>query len=142
MIAKRFFHLVTRHFVVDDPRIDAPIELIVKMSEDKENQGSSPSPNTGVPSTSDYESDMSTYFIIDLMKQKREKIMRLKKDELINEMARKQREKMAQARSSSHGVTDGTGFAGVFGVMNSSKKYDWREQKRARDAAKAKAQEH
>ena len=42
------------------------------------------------------ESEMGTMFILDLMRQKREKIMRLKKDELINEMARKQKERMAQ----------------------------------------------
>ena len=112
------------------------------MAENKENQSSGHADCVPASSKSDYESDMSTYFIIDLMKQKREKIMRLKKDELINEMARKQREKMAQARSSDHGVTDGTGFAGVFGVMNSSKKYDWREQKRARDAEKARQQQN
>lgn len=33
-------------------------------------------------------------FILDLMRQKREKLMRLKKDEMINEAARKQRERM------------------------------------------------
>ena len=47
---------------------------------------------------SDVESDLSTMFILDLMRQKREKLMRLKKDELINEMAKKQREKMQQVR--------------------------------------------
>ncbi len=46
--------------------------------------------------TSDVETELGTMFILDLMRQKREKIMRLKKDELINEMAKKQREKMAQ----------------------------------------------
>jgi len=40
-------------------------------------------------------SEMGTMFILDLLRQRREKLMRLKKDELINEMARKQREKMA-----------------------------------------------
>ncbi len=39
---------------------------------------------------------MGTMFILDLLRQKREKLMRLKKDEMINEAARKQREKMQQ----------------------------------------------
>ena len=39
---------------------------------------------------------MGTMFILDLMRQKREKLMRLKKDEMINEAARKQRERMQQ----------------------------------------------
>ena len=81
----------------------------------------------------DYESDLNTMFILDLMRQKREKIMRLKKDELINEMARKQKERMANPGKSSYGVTDGSGFMGVGRLMNSSKKYDWREQKRLRE---------
>ncbi len=42
------------------------------------------------------ESELGTMFILDLMRQKREKLMRLKKDELINEAAKKQREKMQQ----------------------------------------------
>ncbi len=42
------------------------------------------------------ESEMGTMFILDLLRQKREKLMRLKKDEMINEAARKQREKMQQ----------------------------------------------
>ncbi len=44
------------------------------------------------------ESEMGTMFILDLLRQKREKLMRLKKDEMINEAARKQREKMQQVR--------------------------------------------
>jgi hypothetical protein len=38
--------------------------------------------------------------------------MRLKKDELINEMARKQRERRALEREGNY-VCDGTGFRGV-----------------------------
>ena len=52
----------------------------------------------GPAADSDYASDMGTLFILDLLRQKREKLMRLKKDEMINEMARKQREKMENHR--------------------------------------------
>ena len=40
--------------------------------------------------------DMATMFIMDLMRQKKEKVMRMKKDEMINEMAMKQKAKMNQ----------------------------------------------
>ncbi len=56
------------------------------------------SENTSKPS--DYESDLSTMFILDLLRQKREKLMRLKKDELINEMAKKQKERMQREHHS------------------------------------------
>ncbi len=49
-----------------------------------------------VDERSDIESDMATMFIMDLMRQKKEKVLRMKKDEMINEMARKQREKMME----------------------------------------------
>ncbi len=73
-------------------------------------------------SASDYESDLSTMFILDLLRQKREKLMRLKKDELINEMAMKQKAKMAEAQS--HGgyfVCDGTRFRGVQQIIDGAK---------------------
>ena len=40
--------------------------------------------------------DMATMFIMDLMRQKKEKVMRMKKDEMINEMAMKQKARMNQ----------------------------------------------
>ena len=40
--------------------------------------------------------DMATMFIMDLMRQKREKLMRMKKDEMIMTMAMKQKAQMNQ----------------------------------------------
>ena len=47
----------------------------------------------------DVPADMATMFIMDLMRQKKEKVMRMKKDEMINEMAMKQKAKMNQGES-------------------------------------------
>lgn len=44
----------------------------------------------------DVPADMATMFILDLMRLKKEKVMRMKKDEMINEMAMKQKERMNQ----------------------------------------------
>ena len=46
----------------------------------------------------DVPADMATMFIMDLMRQKKEKVMRMKKDEMINEMAMKQKERMNQGK--------------------------------------------
>ena len=40
--------------------------------------------------------DMATMFIMDLMRQKKEKLMRMKKDEMIMTMAMKQKAQMNQ----------------------------------------------
>jgi len=65
--------------------------------------------------------DMATMFIMDLMRQKKEKVMRMKKDEMINEMAMKQKAKMNQERSASeYRFSDGTGFMGVHNVQKFS----------------------
>merc|ERR1711879_873138 len=58
---------------------------------------------------------------MDLMRQKKEKVMRMKKDEMINEMAMKQKERMNQERSASeYRFSDGTGFAGVHNIQKFS----------------------
>lgn len=69
-------------------------------------------------SLSRIESEMGTMFILDMMKQKREKLMRLKKDELINELAKQQKERMMMARrgqapQARGGPGEGTAFKGV-----------------------------
>eukprot|EP00096_Caligus_rogercresseyi_P005349 TRINITY_DN2063_c0_g1_i1.p1 TRINITY_DN2063_c0_g1~~TRINITY_DN2063_c0_g1_i1.p1 ORF type:complete len:139 (-),score=49.46 TRINITY_DN2063_c0_g1_i1:71-487(-) len=55
-------------------------------------------------------SDMDTFFILDLMKQKREERRRQEKDDLINEMASKMREDREKPRT---GVISYGGFLGV-----------------------------
>jgi hypothetical protein len=53
-------------------------------------------------------------FILEVMRQKRDEAMRLKKDQLINEMARKQREQRERgAGHAGNACNDGTGFMGV-----------------------------
>ena len=65
------------------------------MAEKKTSSGGS---GAGGGGEVDVPADMATMFIMDLMRQKKEKVMRMKKDEMINEMAMKQKERMNQGK--------------------------------------------
>ena len=67
------------------------------MAEKKTSSGGS---GAGGGGEVDVPADMATMFIMDLMRQKKEKVMRMKKDEMINEMALKmKRQKEEQKKS-------------------------------------------
>lgn len=68
-------------------------------------------------------SDMNTLFILDLMKQRKEKQMRKKKDDLINEMAMKKKQQMMEARMGRRVLTRPAfgGFVGVNAILAGSK---------------------
>ena len=63
--------------------------------------------------------DMGTLFILDLMRQKKEKMMRKKKDELINEMAMKKKQQIMDARMGKRTLTRPSfgGFVGVNAIL-------------------------
>ena len=67
--------------------------------------------------------DMGTLFILDLMRQRREKVMRKKKDDLINELAMKKKEQMMEARMGRRVLMRPAygGFAGVNAILAGSK---------------------
>ena len=55
-----------------------------------------------------------TLFILDLMRQRKEKLMRKKKDEMINEMAMKKKQQMIEARQGKRVLTRPS-FGGFIG---------------------------
>lgn len=64
-------------------------------------------------------SDMATLFILDLMRQKKEKVMRKKKDELINEMALQKKKQIEEARRGKRAPRSNFGgFVGVNALLN------------------------
>ena len=77
----------------------------------------------GKEEKSDLEGDMGTLFILDLMRQKREKMMRKKKDDLINEMAMKKKQMMMEAKMGKRVLTRPAfgGFVGVSAILAGSK---------------------
>ncbi len=77
-------------------------------------------PGTETPETIPKVSgDMETMFILDLLRQKREKVLRMKKDEMIHEMAIKKKKQMEDAK---RGIRPETGYSynygGFVGVQN------------------------
>jgi hypothetical protein len=60
--------------------------------------------------------DMETMFILDLLRQKREKVLRMKKDELIHEMALKQKKQMEDAKRGKAPQHSSANFGGFVGV--------------------------
>jgi len=72
---------------------------------------------------SEMEADMSTLFILDLMKQRKEKQMRKKKDDLINDLAMKKKQQMMDARMGKRVMTRPAfgGFVGVNAILAGSK---------------------
>ncbi|CAB4055805.1 unnamed protein product [Lepeophtheirus salmonis] len=62
-------------------------------------------------------SDMDTFFILDLVKQKKEEARRRKQDDKINEMASKMREDRSKQSSQSYNVS----YGGFVGIENLSK---------------------
>ena len=62
--------------------------------------------------------DMETMFILDLLRQKREKVMRMKKDEMIHEMALKKKQQMEDAKRGKMPLHSSTNFGGFVGVQN------------------------
>lgn len=71
---------------------------------------------------SEMEADMSTLFILDLMKQRKEKQMRKKKDDLINDLAMKKKQQMMEARMGMRVMTRPAfgGFVGVNAILSGS----------------------
>ncbi|XP_023349159.1 uncharacterized protein LOC111717923 [Eurytemora carolleeae] len=69
--------------------------------------------------------EMGTLFIMDLLRQKREKALREKKDAMINKMAAEQKKKMAEGRKepSSNLYTPG-GFVGIGALTSGSPKWN------------------
>eukprot|EP00093_Oithona_nana_P009327 09327.XXX_190168_189693_1 [CDS] Oithona nana genome sequencing. len=67
--------------------------------------------------------DMGTLFILDLMKQRKEKMMRKKKDDLINDLAMKKKQQMMEARMGKRVLTRPAfgGFVGVGAILAGSK---------------------
>ena len=59
--------------------------------------------------------DMGTLFILDLMKQRKEKMMRKKKDDMINELAMKKKQQIMEARMGKRVLTRPS-FGGFVGV--------------------------
>merc|ERR1711934_1309670 len=64
-----------------------------------------------------------TLFILDLMRQRKEKLMRQKKDEKINEMAMKQKQQKLEARQGMRVLTRSSfgGFVGVGAILANSR---------------------
>merc|ERR1712008_359906 len=64
-----------------------------------------------------------TLFILDLMRQRKEKLMRQKKDEKINEMAMKQKQQKLEARQGMRVLTRPSfgGFVGVGAILANSR---------------------
>jgi len=64
-----------------------------------------------------------TLFILDLMRQRKEKLMRKKKDEMINDMAMKKKQQMMEARMGKRVLTRPAtgGFMGVNAILAGSK---------------------
>merc|ERR1712241_679403 len=64
-----------------------------------------------------------TLFILDLMRQRKEKLMRKKKDEMINDMAMKKKQQMMEARMGKRVLTRPAhgGFVGVGAILAGSK---------------------
>jgi len=64
-----------------------------------------------------------TLFILDLMRQRKEKLMRKKKDDMINEMAMKKKQQMIEARQGKRVLTRPSfgGFIGVGAVLANSR---------------------
>jgi len=72
---------------------------------------------------SEMQGDMGTLFILDLMKQRKEKMMRKKKDDLINDLAMKKKQQMMEARMGKRVLTRPAfgGFVGVGAILAGSK---------------------
>ena len=72
---------------------------------------------------SEVQGDMNTLFILDLIRQRREKTMRKKKDDHINELAMKKKEQMMEARMGRRVLMRPAygGFAGVNAILAGSK---------------------
>ena len=72
---------------------------------------------------SEVQGDMGTLFILDLMKQRKEKMMRKKKDDLINDLAMKKKQQMMEARMGKRVLTRPAfgGFVGVNAILAGSK---------------------
>jgi len=66
--------------------------------------------------------DMGTLFILDLMKQRKEKMMRKKKDDMINELAMKKKQQIMEARMGKRVLTRPSfgGFVGVGAILAGS----------------------
>ena len=62
--------------------------------------------------------DMGTMFILDLLRQKREKVLRMKKDEMIHEMALKKKQQMEEAKRSHAPQSCGYNYGGFVGVQS------------------------
>lgn len=73
-------------------------------------------------SKAEVKGDMGTLFILDLMRQKREKLMRKKKDDLINDLAMKKKREMLEARRGQRVLTRPAinGFLGVNAILSGS----------------------
>jgi len=71
----------------------------------------------------DIDGSSSTMFILDLVRQRREKVMRKKKDDMINEMALKKKRQMEEAKrkgKQTHAYSFG-GFVGVGALVKPTK---------------------
>ena len=62
--------------------------------------------------------DMGTMFILDLLRQKREKVLRMKKDEMIHEMALKKKQQMEEAKRSHAPQSCAFNYGGFVGVQS------------------------
>ena len=62
--------------------------------------------------------DMGTMFILDLLRQKREKGLRMKKDEMIQEMALKKKKQMEDAKHGKGAQPSTFNFGGFVGIQN------------------------
>jgi len=98
----------------------------VKDTKKEESSSSAPKDHAKVKKTKDkseVQGDMGTLFILDLMKQRKEKMMRKKKDDLINDLAMKKKQQMMEARMGKRVLTRPAfgGFVGVNAILAGSK---------------------
>ena len=90
----------------------------VKDTKKEESSSSAPKDHAKVKKTKDkseVQGDMGTLFILDLMKQRKEKMMRKKKDDMINELAMKKKQQIMEARMGKRVLTRPS-FGGFVGV--------------------------